>query len=130
MCGGGVVGVVVVAVVVVYVSGGRLRMHQTAVIQQLKDRAVSSLKKRGGSSIGRAVSGGMALKLLGELLVCSVHTMPFFEMDLPNEALGRRLYYRSESLPCGFMFVRLYHVYLWQEQSVFLNYYTCSPLFQ
>ena len=53
-------------------------------------------------------------RLVGELVLCAVHTVPFFHLDIKNEALGRQLYYRSESLLCGFMFVRLYHVYLWQ----------------
>ena len=101
----------------------RLRARQSRVIQQLKDHQVASLKKRGSPHLQSSVTAGMALSLAGELLVCSVHTLPFFHMDIGNEALGRLLYYRAESLLCGFMFVRLYHVYLWQEQSIFLRYF-------
>jgi hypothetical protein len=100
----------------------RLRVHQSHVIQRLKDQQVSFLKNRNAVAAG-SVTAGMVLTLLVELLVCAVHTLPFFHMDVKNEALGRMLYYRSESLLCGFMFVRLYHVYLWQEQSVFLRYF-------
>lgn len=100
----------------------RLRVHQSHVIQRLKDQQVSFLKNRNSVAPG-SVTAGMVLTLLAELLVCAVHTLPFFHMDFRNEALGRTLYYRSESLLCGFMFARLYHVYLWQEQSVFLRYF-------
>jgi len=99
----------------------RLRVHQTHVIQHLKDRQVLMWKTKERKHV--KLTAGVMMELAGELVLCCVHTVPFLAMDIKNEALGRELYYRIESLLCGFMFVRLYHVYLWQEQSVFLKYF-------
>jgi hypothetical protein len=105
----------------------RLRHQQTQVNQRLHDEqvlsSIPSARHSRSPSSWRWPSALELLKLLGELVLCSVHTLPFFHVDFRNEALGRKVYYRSESVLCGFMFVRLYHVYLFLEQSVFLNYF-------
>ena len=104
------------------VSRFGLRGQQTSVLQRLRDRQVSVFKPR--QAYAQRWPGVIPLLYrAGELGVCAVHTLPWFYRDFSNEAMGRRLFYRSESLLCGFMFLRLYHVYLWLEQSVFLTYF-------
>jgi hypothetical protein len=95
----------------------RLRVRQLQVKQRLEDREVAMLKHRRDET--HQTPASLVWRLVLELLLCAVHTAPSMQpLELRTEALGRKLYYRSESLLCGFMFVRLYHVYLWQEQRV------------
>jgi len=115
--------VLTLGLLVMIVLRFRLRVHQKRVVQRLKDRRVALLRNKNSKASDPKIPRSMMVKLAFEGVLCAVHTLPFLHIDIKNEALGRTLYYRSESLLCGFMFLRLYHVYLWQEQSVFLQYF-------
>jgi hypothetical protein len=116
-----------VCLLVMIVQRFRMRIQQTRVLQQLKDRQVSHLKNRQSKS---EVTIGSILQLVVELILCSVHQVPWYDQEWKLEALGRVVFYRSESVLCGFMFVRLYHVYLWQEASVFLKYFDLEDCYR
>jgi hypothetical protein len=105
----------------------RMRGQQARVLQQLKDRQVSHLKNR--QSRSEVTAGAVAL-LAVELILCTVHQVPWYDGEWTNEALGRVVFYRAETVLCGFMFVRLYHVYLWQEASVFLKYFDLEDCYR
>lgn len=102
---------------VMIVARFNLRILQIHVKQRLQDNEVATLKR--GKLNKSQTPGIVVLQLVMELVLCAVHTLPGIQpVELRMEALGRKLYYRSESVLCGFMLVRLYHVYLWQEQRV------------
>lgn len=107
-----------VCLLVMIVARFRLRVLQVSVKQRLEDREVATLKHRKVNKTSETPGTAIVMLVL-ELVLCAVHTVPGIQpLELRMEALGRKLYYRSESLLCGFMFVRLYHVYFWQEQRV------------
>ena len=80
----------------------KMNLRKAAAEQRLKDRHLSSFK------LARPKDASVrdVLALLAEIIVCSVHIMPFYQADWSIEAMGRQLFYRSESVPCGVMFVR------------------------
>ena len=46
------------------------------------------------------------LGLAIEVFISSIHTAPFVTYDYSTEMLGKRIYYRLDSILCGFMFLR------------------------
>ena len=124
---------ITVCLLVIILMRFKLRVRQVQVKQRLEDREVAMLKRRSDETYQTPAS--LVWRLVIELVLCAVHTAPSMQpLELRTEALGRKLYYRSESLLCGFMFVRLYHVYLWQEQRVrfsfcLFRFLVCSNIF-
>ena len=60
------------------------------------------------------------LRLYMELVINSIHTVPFVYYDFPLQMSGNTFYYRLESILCAVMLIRLYHVWRWVHMKVSL----------
>lgn len=58
------------------------------------------------------------LRLYMELVINSIHTVPFVYHDFPLQMSGNTFYYRLESILCAVMLIRLYHVWRWVHMKV------------
>jgi hypothetical protein len=96
-----------------------LIMVQYKLDMRLKN---AHLKLALGNDSGASVAGVFRtkVKLAVEILISSIHTLPFVDMDITQAQLGRRIVYRLESVLCALMFVRVYHV--WRSISGRIHY--------
>jgi len=63
------------------------------------------------------------VRLYFELVVNSIHTVPFVYYDFPLQMSGSTFYYRLESILCAVMLLRLYHVWRWVHMKVQFRYF-------